>query len=62
MRQAECAKIKTSLIVDQKKYFPKKGNFKKKLRELKGHSECAFSVSDQEYIKTGSMAPILDDL
>ena len=37
VRQAECAKIKTSLIVDQKKYFPKKGNFKKKyFHEQKG--------------------------
>ena len=40
---------KTSLIVDRKKYFPKKGNFKKKcFHELKGPSECAFPVSDQE--------------
>ena len=31
VRQAECAKIKTSLIVDPKKIFSKKGNFKKKL-------------------------------
>ena len=51
VRQAESAKIKTSLIVDRKKCFPRKGNFKIKcFHELKGPSECAFPVSDQESI------------
>ena len=51
VRQAESAKIKTSLIVDQKKKFPKKEISKKSyFHEQKGPSECAFPVSDQESI------------
>ena len=51
VRQAESAKIKTSLIVDRKKIFSQKREFQKKcFHVLKGPSECAFPVSDQEPI------------
>ena len=52
VRQAESAKMKTSLIVYRKKIFSQKREFQKKsyFHEQKGPSECAFPVSDQESI------------
>ena len=51
VRQAESAKMKTSLIVYRKKIFSQKRNFEKCcFHVLKDPSECAFPVSDQESI------------
>ena len=64
VRQAECAKIKTSLIVDQKKIFSQKKKFQKKVTFTSRRAllSARFRSQIKNPYKIGFMASVLDDL
>ena len=64
VRQAECAKIKTSLIVDQKKIFSQKRKFQKKVTFTSRRAllSARFRSQIKNPYKIGFMASVLDDL